>query len=184
MLILLVGNKRTGKDTSAAIIQELTGYQRIALADPIKEIVSQITGLTREELEELKEDDKFKLNGKTIRQILQDVGQGMKKLFNSEYIWTSIAYRKIKNSDAIISDVRLQSEIDFFEEALHGQVITIKLIRDVSKNDQHITEQADKLKTKYTVENNGTIDELKIKLSRILIQETIPIQFGLFDKRS
>ena len=61
MIILLVGRKRAGKDTTAIYLSEEIKAKRdvninfVSLADPIKDIVCNSLNLTRFELEYLKE---------------------------------------------------------------------------------------------------------------------------------
>lgn len=135
-LIVMLGHKsKVGKDTLADILVKKEGFVKVALADKLKEVCSDLFFIDLEEFydEKLKNEEisNYKM---TRRRILQIVGQSMFQI--NKDIWVKHAISKIIASQAkkiVITDFRFPHEIDSIRlfAALYGiKVIPIKIERD------------------------------------------------------
>ena len=82
ILIGLVAPKRSGKDTAANYLCSAYGFKKYNFADPLKKGVSEIFGLT---YDQLNGDDKEKIDpfwGVTPRELFQKIGT---ELFQYEF---------------------------------------------------------------------------------------------------
>jgi hypothetical protein len=116
MLIGLCGAAGSGKDTVASILSETAQFYRVAFADPLYEMISIVTGLLTEDLEdrEMKEAE-IDWIGKSPRQLLQTLGTEWGRNMVSETIWIDIATRRIDRlladgRNVAVTDVRFDNE--------------------------------------------------------------------------
>lgn len=96
--------KRSGKDTCGQYLVEKHGFKRIAFADPLKQAAMIIFGLTYQQcygtdLDKETVDPRW---GKSPRQLMQDLGESMRKI--DENVWVKSAEAAIK---AVQIDLRL-----------------------------------------------------------------------------
>ncbi len=113
-LIGLSGQKQNGKDTIVDflhpfLMKKNPDWRRVAFAEPIKRIVSEIFGISYEDIE------KWKVLSepppgfvKPLRDLLQYIGDGFREA--KPDVWVELAFRN-KNVPYIISDVRYVNEI-------------------------------------------------------------------------
>lgn len=113
MLIGLCGAAGSGKDTVASM---LTGFYRVAFADPLYEMVSIVTGLLTEDLQdrEIKEQE-IDWIGKSPRQMLQTLGTEWGRDTISQSLWIDIGMRRIERllaegRNVVVTDVRFDNE--------------------------------------------------------------------------
>ena len=165
-VLLIAGQKRSGKDTLAHLVKE--ELQRLgktvevmSFAYPMKEILSVTLGITMDELEILKNDPSNPHRG-----YLQRLGtEGIKPWFGKS-VWTNLAMKVTRESEA---DVVIFADFRFPEEALpfphEFETTTLKIFRDglkIDKADQHISERAlDNYPFDREVANDGDITDLK-----------------------
>ncbi len=125
IIIGLSGKKLSGKDTVYELAAELIGsgkrIGRVAFADPLKQEVSEITGMRIEFIEEHKCE---------FRSLLQVWGTEFRRRFNGNDYWINKMGEIIKKSsdhfDVIfITDVRFKNEADFIREQ-GGQVVRVE----------------------------------------------------------
>lgn len=116
MLIGLCGAAGSGKDTVASILRETAQFYRVAFADPLYEMISVVTGLLPEDLQdrELKEAE-IDWIGKSPRQLLQTLGTEWGRGMVSESIWIDIGMRRIDRlladgRNVVVTDVRFDNE--------------------------------------------------------------------------
>ena len=113
-LIGLSGYARSGKDSVAAVLVREYGYERIAFADPIKELLYKINphvdgDLYLRYLVDKQGWEEAKLFPKT-RMMLQELGVGARDLFGENF-WIDQALAKAKNEHrVVITDVRFKNE--------------------------------------------------------------------------
>lgn len=156
-IVLLIGYRRTGKDTLAdtlirgdSIISLYPSYlttlpklhnpMKIALADQLKEDVKNMLGYPITE-----ENKDKKITGQhpkgfdlddnsTNRDVLIQHGMNMRKV-DPDY-WIKIVVKKIeqnRDNDIIITDCRFWNEVEYFKslgEKLGADVITVRLFRE------------------------------------------------------
>ena len=170
MIIAIVGEKRCGKDTAYALLKELLGdnWERIGLADEIKAITSDVLKIPLADLEILKNKETPILgNGITARHVLQNLGQRLKLNFGKE-LWCDLAHNKmVKGRNYVITDIRYPFELEYFK--MCEEVISIRVVRDTGlEKDTHSSETSSKdIPVDYTVDNNGTKNDLMGKLTDV-----------------
>ena len=154
-------------------------------ADNLKEICKILFGLTDEHfygsLKDVIIEGHFleDINGKTPRQIMQgfgtDVirGNDMDRVFGfGEELWIKLLMNKIdanSNSNFVIADVRFQNEVNAIKKR-NGYII--KIVRPNLEDGglEHSSEMGIDDVDNYDFEiiNDGTIEELHIKINDIL----------------
>lgn len=164
MIILLIGRSRVGKDTFANTIE----CERFAFADRLKQVTKDfLEFLTGKHVPlYLMYDDKTEvIAGKTIRRWLQYIGTDMFRAVDDE-IW--LKQFKQTNSLQIITDSRFENELVYFKKHF-GNVVTVKITRDDAPKNEY-ENHIDDIKTDYTIENNGTLDEYENKCKQLIKQ--------------
>lgn len=187
MIIGLIGQKRVGKDTVATLIKELDNeYKAMALADPIKDIARIMFNFSENQLYEAEKDiidnrwnikprDFFEQFGTEIMQFdIYKYLPGLENTIPKRKFWVKSLLSKIKENDkVIITDVRGQHELDEILQAFPNSIF-IRIIRPslTGNNNIHITQQEPDMISndfiKHTIVNNGTIEDLRIKIKSIL----------------
>ena len=153
----------SGKSTIAKIFNQLYGHE-------IKSLGSKI-------------HSECKLYRQENRETMQAYGQIMRKIFG-ENIWCNYLYNNLeKNKPIIIDDARQLNEYNFFNsigfipigikasEELRLSRLQNRVNYTINKaTEQHETEiQARECVEKcfYTIENNGDLDDLMIKIKNM-----------------
>ena len=150
MLIGLCGYIGSGKDTCTSILEQHHGFQRLAFASAIKDIVSSLFGWNRDDLEgstpssrEWREEiDTWWTEqlGRIVtpRLILQMVGTEMFRDCLSPRFWTTVLKRKIEKilveqgSRIAISDCRFPEEIELIK-SLGGIIVYVDRAPDLHR---------------------------------------------------
>ena len=153
MIILIHGQKRSGKDFIADIFVKKAGFEKRAFANKMKEIIATTFDIPRETLEDYKNEEKqlFIKNKKdeyeeiiNFRKILQRFGtEATKKIFGNN-IWAELTVKDYnKNKNIVISDLRfLEDELLYVKNKFPEDVISIKITdNSIKRNDQHISEK-------------------------------------------
>ena len=183
---LIGGEKRSGKDTFAAIFEEEfveRGLQVecMAFAEPMKQIVSTMFDILPYQLEEFKNEnveifyehpeDKICHELPNFRQILQRFGSDAMKPVFGDTVWSVLLNDKVENS---VCDVVIVTDFRFPSEYTNMDVkpYTIKINRDLPETgDTHISEKALKdFIFDIEIDNNGTIKDLR-DLAKYIIDE-------------
>ena len=166
-IVILSGKQFCGKDTVAKILlEELRDFRRIGLADSIKLEYSKRTGLTVEEIER---------NKSQYRQDLIALGNEGRAI--SQDYWTEVILRQ--NCNVIVPDVRMPYEVEKFK-SFNAYLIRVEASKEarskrgVLSNENDYTEKAldDYKDWNYTIQNNGSYEELK-ENSKNLIAEIL-----------
>lgn len=175
-IIGIAGRKRSGKDTAGDLFVN-NGFLRIKFADCLKAMIKTMlvtAGIDPEEADELiegprKEEPQAFLGGKTIRWAMQSLGTDWGRNLIDINIWCSITAGEILawKSNAVITDLRFPNEADTLRNL--GATL-IRIERDTGIiTDTHETERfIDGLDVDHVITNNGTIDELHLKLMKFL----------------
>lgn len=170
-IILMLGHQsKVGKDTLADQLVEHAGFKKIAFADKLKEVCSDLFNIPLQEFyDEKLKNEIVEQHGMTRRRILQIVGQAMFEV--DKLVWVKHALKKFENLDRIVlTDFRFIHEIGKIQEfaAENGYtVITVKLTREgipefTGKEDRSELELIN-YQWEFRIQNNGTIDELTEK---------------------
>jgi adenosyl cobinamide kinase/adenosyl cobinamide phosphate guanylyltransferase len=169
MIIGLSGYARSGKDTVAQYLVENYGYERIAFADPIKNLLLEMNPILYNggRLSSLVRDygwDVAKANSE-VRRLLQSLGLGARTVLNED-IWVSNAMLNMMDitKNYVVTDVRFKNEAEMIK-SLYGEVWRVKRI-GVDAVNSHVSEsELDGWKFDQIIANAGTIDELQFLIN-------------------
>ena len=183
MIILISGLKRAGKDTVGQMLNELIPDSSVEhFAAPLKRIFATTYKLSLDKLDELKNNEKVVCGfrspserlctGITVRGALQRLGTEAMKAELGESVWGDLLVKKYLNSDKpimIVPDFRFNSELIPIENAeIHYVKVRVNNPECVT-TDLHPSEtEWQNMKFDYTIENNGTLEELKEKVEAIV----------------
>lgn len=180
-LIGLIGKKRTGKDTFASVLVERHGYERVALADPLREAALALDPLmgtfplsdngivrTREwRLSDVIEAIGWE-NAKDyvpeVRRTLQRLGTESIRSLDDQF-WIRTAFKKIDalreaGTPVVVTDVRYPNEADTIRN--RGGYLA-RIVRNLpGSGDSHASESAlDDYRENLRVPNNGSKSDLE-----------------------
>jgi len=188
MFIGLLGKMGSGKSTTAAHITKKYNYEEKFYSKKLKDVCQLLFGFNEEQLYGSKKQEIDKRWGISPRQAMQFVGTDLfrKQLVNlipgiGENFWIrTLDTELINGQNYVISDCRMQNEIDFIKKK--GGVV-IKIIRDeeeeINNNETklHVTEcEIDNVtEFDYIIHNNGTKEELFKKIDEFMDLLTISI---------
>lgn len=175
MIIGLSGYARSGKDTVAGMLMGIHGYERVAFADKIRELLFAMDPLIMHEGRDFRLQDIVESKGwedaKTqhpeVRRLLQDLGVGGRSLLD-ESIWVNAALNTFTADDkVVVTDVRFKNEAARIKN-LGGQIWRINRMNVGPAND-HISEiDLDDWGFDGVITNNSDMPNL-IKQIRALI---------------
>ena len=193
MIIGLSGRMQSGKNTTAAIINQLTNNMFVekGFATKLKECASIITGITRADFERIEVKNSIispDWGDLTVRKFLQLFGTEVGRAIHPNF-WINALFADYEPIDRrteqdpddsnitypnwIITDVRFPNEGNAIRS--RGGIL-IRLRRNHDVHSEHASETAldDCLTMDYYIDNtNTTIDELIAMVRDILIAEKI-----------
>ena len=179
MIIGISGKAGSGKDTVAKMLEVLyanpdisyedfankryknfADIQIVHFADSLKETVQVLFRIGEWETN-TQEGKKTTINwiGKTVRELLQGVGQGLRDAIDPN-LWIKVLFANTENwSNYIIADVRYPNEIKAIKER-NG--ILLRIDRKGAGAGNHSSEIAldDYKEWDVHIENNGSIEDL------------------------
>lgn len=161
-LIGIAGPKRSGKDTLTLGLCQALGLEQFSYADPIRNAVCEILGITRAELELCKETPIDWLNGVTPRHMMQTMGTEWGREMIDPFLWGKSMFRRMPEQGGVTSDVRFDNEAT---EILRRGGTIFRLSRPgLALDDGHASERpiADNLVTAELC-NDGTPADLLAK---------------------
>jgi len=164
-LIGLHAKARAGKDTVAGMLQDAFSAKKAAFADPIRDSLRAMLGLTDKHFFGSLKEVPIDWLGKSPRQLMQTLGTEWGRGLINEDIWLLIAGQKIgkihgEGHHAVITDVRFENEASYIR-AKGGAVWHI--LRD---NAQPVAAHASEAGVLFHpgkdvfINNNGTLSEL------------------------
>lgn len=166
MLIGLTGPARSGKDTVAEHLEESHGFERYALAGPIKEMLHAGLGLSYTEMHSgVKEDPLLRLGiDKSPRQLMQTLGTEWGRKHVHPDIWLILAQlhwdqMRLFGRPMVISDVRFENEAHWIR--MHG--LLVHIVRpDAPRVSAHSSEAGVErlVSLDHTIHNVGSINDL------------------------
>lgn len=116
MIIAICGQKGTGKTTAAEYIAQTYGFEQYAMAQPLKDALRAMFGLTDEQLDGNEKDEEDPFWGTTPRWMLQTLGTewGQYTLNIGRDIWVKRFKHLVwkPENNYVISDIRFQHELD------------------------------------------------------------------------
>lgn len=109
----------------------------------------------------------------TPRKLLQKIGTDLFRNQLHPNTWVSSTFANYLNDAWIITDVRFPNELQAIKDR-NGIVIRVNRNNSLFKSVIHESETAlDNYEFDYIIDNNGTIEDLIIKVKEILIKENI-----------
>jgi len=170
MIIGLTGYAQSGKDSVANILVENYGYQRIAFADPIRDLLYATNPMLKEGyrvkgLVDVYGWDRVKVDYPEARRLLQELGVGARKVFGDMF-WVKQALRQLEvEGNFVITDVRYPNEAKAIREHQGSQIWRVKR-SGVDAVNSHDSESAmDGEKVDQIFVNNGTLEDLKVLIN-------------------
>jgi hypothetical protein len=179
-VVLFVGNAGHGKDLAASILCELVGGEKMAYADPLKDVVHLMLGIPKEILYGTQEQkENYKVYGKSARHWLQFVGTDLGRNQVNRDLWVHRFVERVLTSKARLicnSDTRFHNEIVTFRERLllesvagTVRVLAIRIINPrVAVNLMHQSESElyhlPHSLFDVILMNDGSIDDLRGRL--------------------
>jgi len=179
---MMNGLMRSGKDFTTSLLklhleQQGKSVEVVAFAEPMKQIVSTMFGITLDQLEEYKNyQDRYHVvpvdmkdgnHGEhtNFRSILQLFGsEAMKPVFGKD-VWSELAHTKVLASKAdvvIISDFRFTTEYDYFNshnQANHYNLQTVHIIgKSAESANTHDSEITPTIQFTHTIDNSKQDD--------------------------
>jgi len=167
-LIGLAGPKRAGKDTVATMIQDVwSDWQRVAFAQPIKDMLRVGLDLTDRQLEgDLKEVMDFRY-GKSPREMMETLGTEWGRDCVTRDLWFRIARNKTAQYEGptIITDVRFGNEAEW----VRSEGVLIHLLGRGEADQSHESRLGvEIMQGDLLLHNYGTVEELRVKLHKLL----------------
>ena len=175
--VFIVGLENVGKTTFAHMLQSEFGYREIAFADNLKKAAYDTNPYLEggmylaDAVDRLGwEATKDEIEG--ARRFLEDfANKGIKDNFG-QYFWADQVLNKISGAPSerwAVSDLRFDEELHRAVELLGREnIITIKIVRGQEPKSLRRSQifaknhQAD-----YTIDNNGTLDELREQVRKL-----------------
>ena len=178
VLIGIVGLKRTGKDTMGDYLVKKYGYNKVAFADPIKDILKILFGWDRSFLESNMKDEHSELDI-IPRDMMKWIGTDIfqyeiyKKFPNLKIkkntIWIEAIKNKIKDIDkTVISDVRFLHEVEFIREN-NGILIYIDM-KELNMNLDYDLNTIIRNNINYRVENKSTKNDFYKNIDNLIMK--------------
>jgi hypothetical protein len=165
MIIGLSGYARSGKDEVAKILMEEYGYKRIAFADKIRELLLETNPLIKdgfrvEGVVDAYGWDQAKVLFPEIRNLLQDLGVGARKVFDDSFWIGQVFYSMDVDINYVITDVRFVNEAETIKSN-NGKIWRIKR-NGVEAVNNHVSEHdMDGYQVDQILKNEGTLDDLR-----------------------
>jgi len=164
-IIVISGKQFSGKDTVADIIKGyFPDFKEIALAGAIKKEFGNKKGITINEIER---------NKPLYRADLIDLGNKGRAESPDYWIKKVIA----EEGNIIVPDLRLKYELDTFRQ--YGAItIRVESSREERSKRARLVSEEDPTETQldnvndwdFVIENNGTIEDLKEKVAKLVAQ--------------
>ena len=162
MIIGLVGRARSGKDTAArALVPEYTIKR---LAQPVKDACKALYGWTDYALESDAKELRNEFWGVSPRQTMVNLTQRIKEFMGDDFFTRRFFAEWDGKTPIVIPDVRYAPDV---AEIHRRGGVTIKITRagvPLHEFENEIT----MLETTWTIENNGTEDDLHRKIKEVL----------------
>jgi len=185
MLIGVCGKAGAGKDTIADYLIKHHGFQKIALADPIKRLVKDVFVLDDHTVydRDAREQPLKDWPNWSVRKLLQYIGTELFREKIDDAIWVKSLWKRVQqNRDIhyVCSDVRFPNELQYFKDnSKKGEFFCIKVIRPGHEGNVglagHASEAHD-LKGDVEITNDGSVEKLYNKLDKIISKGIIKKQ--------
>ena len=166
MIIGLSGYAQSGKDEVAKILVEKYGYQRLAFADAIRDLLYESNPIVNELASGIKHAvdqrgwDEIK-KVPAVRTLLQNTGVAARTVLGDD-VWVIAVLRKIEKLryNYVISDVRFENEATMIRKC-GGEIWRVKR-PGIEAVNGHVSEtEMDHYKVDRILHNGGSLGELE-----------------------
>ena len=166
-LIGITGAARSGKDTAAEFLIP-RGFERIAFADPIKQMTLAGLGIDPDDYDDESKEDEIDWLGVSPRRVWQTLGNEWGRTFVGPDVWVKVAWRRMAEArqanpglrGIVFTDVRFDNEAQAIRNS-GGKVI--KIVRpDARAVAPHVSERG--LSANLiddVIVNDGTLAQLR-----------------------
>lgn len=138
MIILLNGLSRSGKDTVAKYLSRKYAFEHIKISEKVKDVVSVMFDITKEELEDHRKDKVRSDYGVTPRDLMKFIGTHVGQYELNKVLpkigrcfWIKSAMKKMteENNKYVISDYRFPHEYEFLNsEFPNRKIVVVKIV--------------------------------------------------------
>lgn len=171
-IIAFTGKRGSGKNTAAQALTEI-GFKEMAFADPLREILMLVYGLTLEELNDpiLKEKPLDRFPWRSPRDLMTVLGtQGFRDLVHQDTWVKALERRALQYTNVVVTDVRFLTEAAMLKK---NNAIIIRVVNpnrvDTDEVSQHRSEtEMDAIVPHVVIVNDGTIGQLHLKIINVL----------------
>ena len=169
MIIGLSGYARSGKDTVAETLIREFGFERVAFADPIREILYAMNPhVGGERLVPIVDSYGWDVakSKQEARELFQSLGYAARQNINPN-VWIMAAFGKMrKDKNYVIADVRFRNEANAIRE-FGGQVWRVER-PGVEAVNGHVSEwEMDGYDFDHGLSNDGTLEQLEYMVKTI-----------------
>lgn len=165
-LIGIAAKAQSGKTTVANMLGMSYGYGHVSFAEPIRQFISDLTGISREDLEKAEfKEAVIPWIGRSPRYMMQTLGTEWGRDCVLADFWIKRAMREVNDLSwrlipACISDVRFDNEAEAIRNA--GGVVLHLSRPDALVVSSHPSEAGvRKHSTDYTIVNDGSLQDLR-----------------------
>jgi len=169
MIIGLSGYARSGKDTVAEVLVRDFGFERVAFADPIRQILYAMNPhIDGEHLASMVDTYGWDIT-KTkaeVRELLQSLGYAARQHINPN-VWIMAAFGQMrKDRNYVIADVRFRNEATAIRE-FGGQVWRVER-PGVEAVNSHVSEwEMDGYEFDHKLLNDGSLEQLEYMVKTV-----------------
>lgn len=160
---LICGENNVGKTTASLILKEMTNYPVFNFADSLKEFM---TKYWEEDSDWLADRN----NKENVRHLMVKTANHFKSVFGKDFFAREVYRRMGEANRCIIGDLRFEEELDFIRENFLTYDI-IYITKDIHQSPTKLFPFLESSEDNYEyiniVENNGTLEELREKLSKL-----------------
>ncbi len=183
-IICVTGKAGSGKDSIADYLVKERNFKRLALADPIRDIIHLLLVMDIENVWDrvLREKPidfitKSKIDNDywSVRKLLQFTGTDLFRNLVCKKIWIRNLIQRIEpGRNYVTTDIRFPNEIDGVREKIGGEIFFVNVVRDGYAGDVGFLgheSETHELKSEHIIENNGTLKDLYNQIEKILISK-------------
>ena len=165
---MISGLKGSGKDYVSDILCDTLVCERLTFAEPIKEILATTLGISKEALDEMKNNEDLKILNTNIREILQRFGTDAMQHHFGKDVWIDrLAAQLPKSGVAIVTDWRFKHEYNMLSK--YGTVVSVKVMDSNLEQNSHISENdLNDFKFDFEIDNTAKNASILVGLKPLL----------------
>ena len=166
MIIGLLGRARCGKDTVANLIRinSAVPFEIVRFAQPIKDAVCSLYGISPEHVETNKKEEVLANYGITPRQAMQEITDYYMRKHGHDF-FSARVFQNVATKNIIIPDVRFKRDT---EEIKRCKGIVLKIIRPDNTTFYTCEHTVDTCPSDFTIINDGSLTDLEDKVMDII----------------